>query len=481
VGRSEDNFAIASSLEQRRKSSRGTSRLRTYLFGASSQSAEVYVTNCPQKRTHEEYRYNNLGGLNSFRLLAVQSKGEGIDPLIRVSLVEFDIDNAPPYNALSYTWKIDEPIRKVVLRYALFFIYGFIASALDILREKIFNTLPDSSQIFSKARKLYERTGVAPRASKIQHRLISLFMPAIKAMSPLDQKWPTRLAISLFSEIQKILRRVIAKAHRKLDRVCGGDFLDVFDFIDKDPKQSTKLNVCDGMWHLVGLNLYNALREVPTSRTEFWWIDAICVNQENLTERGSQVDLMAKIFGKAEKVIAWLGVVSPFNEQAPKFLTTLPSFEGLVENHQGTGKEEREESSPRGITTSQAFASLQSQLPQWLSLLHLICRTWFRRVWILQEAVLARDLEFRLGPHTILPEQLMAGFQWLDCIVTRHPLFGGSGPTLLEYFNKWTNEPYGVGLCVQRILHRDYVHKRYLIRCRPAMSLHKYLNPMLLL
>jgi hypothetical protein len=286
VGRSEDNFAIASSLEQRRKSSRGTSRLRTCLFGASSQSAEVYVTNCPQKRTHEEYRYNNLSGLNSFRLLAVHSKGEGIDPLIRVALVEFDIDNAPPYYALSYTWKIDEPIRKVALRWALFAFIGFIAVALNILRGKVFSTLPDSSQIFSKARKLYERTGVAPRASKIQHRLISFFMSAINAMSPLDQKWPTRLAISLFSEIQKSSRRVIAKAHRKLDWVCGVHFFelfDVFDVFDKDPNQSTKLIVCDGMWHLVGLNLYNALREVPASRTEFWWIDAICVNQENLT------------------------------------------------------------------------------------------------------------------------------------------------------------------------------------------------------
>lgn len=405
---------------------------------AWSRDARARAAQVVYKRAREQYQYNNLGDRNSFRLLAVQSKGEGIDPLIRISLAEFDIDNAPPYNALSYTWKIDEPIRKKALRWAVFLIWVYIAIALDFLMGKIFNILPDGSQLFSKARKLYERTGVAPRASKIQHRLILLFMPAINAMSPLDQKWPTRLAISRFSKIQKILKRVVSKAYRKLNWVCRGEFIDVFD---EDRKQPARLIVCNGMWHLVGLNLYNALREVPTSRTEFWWVDAICVNQENLTERGSQVDLMAEIFGKAEKVIVWLGVVSPFNEQAPKFLTTLPSFERSVENRQATGEGEREEeSSPQGITTSQAIASLQSQLPQWLSVLHLICRTWFRRVWVLQEAMLARQIEFRLGPHTILPEQLMAGFQWFGYLVPRYRLFGGLGPTVLEYFRKWTKD-----------------------------------------
>jgi hypothetical protein len=44
----------------------------------------------------------------------------------------------------------------------------------------------------------------------------------------------------------------------------------------------------------------------------------------------------------------------------------------------------------------------------------------------------------------------------------------------------WSEIPYepgGVGLCVQGL----FINTMHLIRCRPAMTLHKYMNPVLLL
>jgi len=37
------------------------------------------------------------------------------------------------------------------------------------------------------------------------------------------------------------------------------------------------------------------------------WIDAICINQDNLDERSQQVSLMTDIYSKARRVIIWLG------------------------------------------------------------------------------------------------------------------------------------------------------------------------------
>ncbi|KAH8157163.1 hypothetical protein CIB48_g11074 [Xylaria polymorpha] len=37
------------------------------------------------------------------------------------------------------------------------------------------------------------------------------------------------------------------------------------------------------------------------------WVDAVCINQEDLPERTSQVELMARIFAGASRVLAWLG------------------------------------------------------------------------------------------------------------------------------------------------------------------------------
>jgi len=38
------------------------------------------------------------------------------------------------------------------------------------------------------------------------------------------------------------------------------------------------------------------------------WIDAMCINQDDLAERSSQVELMGDIYSRANKVIVWLGL-----------------------------------------------------------------------------------------------------------------------------------------------------------------------------
>ncbi len=39
------------------------------------------------------------------------------------------------------------------------------------------------------------------------------------------------------------------------------------------------------------------------------WIDAICINQSDLEERGRQVRLMPNIYARAERVLVWLGTI----------------------------------------------------------------------------------------------------------------------------------------------------------------------------
>jgi hypothetical protein len=37
------------------------------------------------------------------------------------------------------------------------------------------------------------------------------------------------------------------------------------------------------------------------------WIDALCIDQENVIERNHQVQQMGEIFSRASNVLAWLG------------------------------------------------------------------------------------------------------------------------------------------------------------------------------
>jgi hypothetical protein len=52
---------------------------------------------------------------------------------------------------------------------------------------------------------------------------------------------------------------------------------------------------------------YLRLRDRP----RMLWIDAICVNQDDLEERSQQVQLMAEVFKLAERVVVWLGEATP--------------------------------------------------------------------------------------------------------------------------------------------------------------------------
>jgi Heterokaryon incompatibility protein (HET) len=42
-------------------------------------------------------------------------------------------------------------------------------------------------------------------------------------------------------------------------------------------------------------------------RLQFLWIDAICIDQENIQERSHQVNMMSSIYSSAFLVVVWLG------------------------------------------------------------------------------------------------------------------------------------------------------------------------------
>jgi hypothetical protein len=59
----------------------------------------------------------------------------------------------------------------------------------------------------------------------------------------------------------------------------------------------------------VGENLFQALRQAPyvEDGVEWMWIDAICINQSDLEEKGDQVAKMYDIYKQSKYVMAWLG------------------------------------------------------------------------------------------------------------------------------------------------------------------------------
>jgi hypothetical protein len=70
---------------------------------------------------------------------------------------------------------------------------------------------------------------------------------------------------------------------------------------------------------LQGCSSKAALRRLrPKDVGRILWIDTICIFQDDISERGDQVELMAKIYSHASGVFVWLG-------EAPQDIDTEPS------------------------------------------------------------------------------------------------------------------------------------------------------------
>ena len=71
-----------------------------------------------------------------------------------------------------------------------------------------------------------------------------------------------------------------------------------------------RISVLDGGSHLLPItqNLDCALRHLRyKDKPRVLWVNAICINQSDLTERGHQVERMADVFRLADRVVAFLG------------------------------------------------------------------------------------------------------------------------------------------------------------------------------
>ena len=112
-----------------------------------------------------------------------------------------------------------------------------------------------------------------------------------------------------------------------------------------------------------------------------YWIDAICINQEDIKERSRQVSLMSRIYGQAQCTMAWLGERDTYTEPAMRVLLKI------------VGDQIADHSSVRlrnTRSTNTKFEGMQSLTDGEIAALGmLLARQWFSRTWILQEVVLS--------------------------------------------------------------------------------------------
>ena len=145
-------------------------------------------------------------------------------------------------------------------------------------------------------------------------------------------------------------------------------------------------NLASALWHLRFADHDRVL-----------WVDTICIDQSNMQERSSQVANMANVYRLASRVLVWLGPESDNSKLALDKLGELGS--NVIVDW-------RTYALTTGDTAESHWADRMVPLPfaeeEICAIESLFSRSWFFRLWVIQEVKLAQEAVVVCG-HTSLP------------------------------------------------------------------------------
>ena len=171
----------------------------------------------------------------------------------------------------------------------------------------------------------------------------------------------------------------------------------------------------DGQPTSITQNLWTVLkyiRKPDASRT--LWIDAICINKNDMHERNEQVRQMGRIYSQASRILIWLG---PPDAEIEKTMLAL-LIPGALEGRQY-------EQFPKDIA---------------LGLRRILSQPWWHRIWVIQEHVLA-TADPIVG----------CGYTWLGWTQLSSALLDysrskidESGTTINDRSSTWITDPFSI-------------------------------------
>lgn len=139
---------------------------------------------------------------------------------------------------------------------------------------------------------------------------------------------------------------------------------------------------------LVDVDLWYCLEALSKIRP-FLWIDAICINQKNIEERNAQVRRMGAVYEGADNVSVWLGMPEP--AWPPRASTDMNA----------------------GNETQQRRNMELSERSWWQMYIgNLANRSYWSRIWVIQEYWLARRITLHCGEHRLHENSFNRVFSW---------------------------------------------------------------------
>ncbi|KAF2820148.1 hypothetical protein CC86DRAFT_374401 [Ophiobolus disseminans] len=146
-------------------------------------------------------------------------------------------------------------------------------------------------------------------------------------------------------------------------------YVEEVGFASKDERNWTFIDIRENLFQF----LWHFRDSISNSSDTYIWIDQLCINQKDTSERNHQVQLMKCIYQGAHEVTTWLGSSPDLKEAAKRFCSYYYDFATTEYTKQ---------------MADDAVAVLLND-------------AYFSRLWIVQEVLLVRKVRVLCGIHWI--------------------------------------------------------------------------------
>ncbi|KAH7073530.1 heterokaryon incompatibility protein-domain-containing protein [Paraphoma chrysanthemicola] len=162
-------------------------------------------------------------------------------------------------------------------------------------------------------------------------------------------------------------------------------FISDLPAVNHIPSQAPLESIPPKMLH-IQTNLHAALKRLRCDDEDVWlWIDAICIDQHNMSEKSHQLPRMRNIYENAYSVCVWLGepeVDARLNNTCKDPL----DFVSVIVNLKFLDHIVRE-----------PIAETEEVLASFVAFANLLKRPWFRRRWVIQEVAASKRAFVQVG------------------------------------------------------------------------------------
>lgn len=139
------------------------------------------------------------------------------------------------------------------------------------------------------------------------------------------------------------------------------------------------------------VELFVQAKATAEVRQRYIWADAICINQADLGERGEQVSLMGEIYSQANTVFAYVGEL---DENARLAMRAAHRLSNHYHDLERAGQLNYQH-----LLSDEKLAILSDK--EWCEWVKFMCREWFSRTWVIQEAMLGKRVLLACGAFGI--------------------------------------------------------------------------------